>query len=280
MGNNSILSNPARKATIASVRMLLSADLKKISIFLLVEGVSDLNFFRGRLDKNVQMMESFNGIIGLKEIVEHFQNNRVIGICDRDYDTSYSNPQIMFYDFCCLEMMLIFNDEAFKSVHNECYAGNMPPIELRNHILNQLLFVSSFRRINFLRGLSFNFQKISFSKALDKAKCEIVIDSIIEQLGNNMIAEYEYIINEVSQCCTNCIEYNELLHITNGHDFMNCMQAISDTNKPAGTKGRKSEIIFMMFRAAYRDADFRMSFLYSCIQDYEQKYSLSILLNA
>lgn len=98
-------------------------DISFIPTVIIVEGEDDISFFNGKLSSNVDIRESFSGKRGVLEIVSLFSDSRVIGVCDVDYDTGTPSPQILYYDYSCLEMMLISSDSAFTPFFHTYYRG-------------------------------------------------------------------------------------------------------------------------------------------------------------
>lgn len=111
---NSIRNNLSKSDIISTIRMSMAADIKNEMTFIIVEGYDDVAFMRNKIAENSTILESFSGKEGVREIVEFFNNINVIGICDRDYDYAYQNNMVFHYDFSCLEMMMIKNDNVFN----------------------------------------------------------------------------------------------------------------------------------------------------------------------
>lgn len=111
---DSVTSSLTKDEIIAEISLMSSADLNNKNFFVLVEGKDDMTFLNRKLASNVYLFESFSGKEGVKEIVKYFNKDNIIGICDKDYDDCAEN-HIFYYDYSCLEMMLISCDEAFES---------------------------------------------------------------------------------------------------------------------------------------------------------------------
>lgn len=122
MGKNSIQSNLTKDDLIAEIRLTLGADFKREHTVIIVEGEDDISFFNGKLSSNVDIRESFSGKRGVLEIVSLFSDSRVIGVCDVDYDTGTPSPQILYYDYSCLEMIDSHTTKAGLPVYLTRYA--------------------------------------------------------------------------------------------------------------------------------------------------------------
>uniref|UniRef100_UPI004056AB40 DUF4435 domain-containing protein n=1 Tax=Agathobacter sp. TaxID=2021311 RepID=UPI004056AB40 len=151
MGNNSIRSNLTKDYIISDLRLSLSDDIYREKVFVVVEGEDDIKFLKSYLNNETTVLyESYDGKNGVSEIVKNFfsTDKRVIGIRDRDYLIYEESPKIFFYDNCCLEMMIVENEEVFNSIYNEFYKGEMQPMELLNKMLTELKILSIIRMYN------------------------------------------------------------------------------------------------------------------------------------
>jgi hypothetical protein len=79
---------------------------------------------------------------------------------DRDYE-QITHLHIFCYDFSCLEMMLISNDNTFKQVYSEYYNDSYTFYELRGLILVHLKFLSLIRKHNEIRSLGIKIRGLS-----------------------------------------------------------------------------------------------------------------------
>mgnify|MGYP001328335572 FL=1 len=137
-----------RDATISEIILEKSADIKKEKAFIVLEGYDDIRCLKKIVTQNVVMILSFSGKDGVKEIVQHFGSDRVIGICDRDYEAVANTQEIFYYDFCCLEMMLISADAAFEAICSEYYNNAEDVLSMREAILRKLFILSNIRKAN------------------------------------------------------------------------------------------------------------------------------------
>ena len=167
MGKNSIQSNLTKDDLIAEIRLTLGADFKREHTVIIVEGEDDISFFNGKLSSNVDIRESFSGKRGVLEIVSLFSDSRVIGVCDVDYDTGTPSPQILYYDYSCLEMMLISSDSAFTPFFHTYYRGKTGFAEIRLKLLQELKWLSCYRKLNSIFGWGICFNGLSMKKAFE-----------------------------------------------------------------------------------------------------------------
>lgn len=244
-----------------------------------MEGEDDLKLLRKFFGENVILYESYCGKNGVKEIINHpiIDDFRIIGIRDKDYLIDNIHNRILFYDFCCLEMMLISVDEVFKSIYHEFYYGNMNVRELKEKILNKLIILSHLRKENELndykilfKGLSLvnysndnsylNYNKLADDLKERSSSCNICIKELIE----NMESEF-----------TKPFTLTQLLDVTNGHDFITIFKNECNQNNRSGVKENK---IASSMRTSYTGENFKCTNLYKNLYIYAEENSLDIFL--
>lgn len=279
MGTNSIRAGICKESIISEINLLLGEDIEQRKVFLIVEGIDDINLLRKLVNKNVTILESFSGKSGIKEIIEeHFNNNnRVIGIRDRDYEVKKVHDQIFYYDFCCMEMMLVNHDEVFSNLVYEYYDSQFKLNDFRLAILKQLKFVSLLRKYNEVYGWGIKIKGISLHKLLNKRRKEIPITDTIKRI--NKISsdffelnkdKYNFLINQYDFE----LSYNELLFITQGHDFLCIFSEYCKKSKGAAISDKN---IGKTLRCNFRGTDFKTTCLYSDIHEFEKNNSLKIV---
>ncbi|WP_342419635.1 hypothetical protein [Paenibacillus sp. FSL H8-0168] len=277
--SNSVRDNMSKEDIVSEIKLSIGADIKKEYTYLLVEGSDDIKFWRGITSEKVLIFESFSGKNGIKEIVEEFfdTNPQVIGIRDKDYESKVIHNRIYYYDYCCMEMMFICSTDAFNSIYTEYYDGEIPVNELKEKILHQLKILSHIRKLNETKDWGIKINGISINSAFNRETKELVIDTIITKL-NEMNRNFFIHKPEERQCLDDLLmnesTTNELLNITQGHDFLKlfstyCMKdqgnSISDINISAS------------LRCSYRKSDFEKSLLYFKLVEHEERYKLKIV---
>lgn len=265
MGTNSIINNLDKDSMISTIKLLLSDDIDKKHIFIVVEGDDDVKFLKRFLNNNVKIVESYSGKAGVEEIVnsEFIDSDRVIGIRDRDYYQGSISRKIFFYDRCCLEIMMAEFDEVFEGIYHEFYYGKMEPQVLKKHILYELNIVSQLRKYNEENNIEINFKGIPFdnivcnnfkidkNKFIDKIK-DLNSGREIDYIGITDKSESEVSIN--------------LLDITNGHDFIRLFKTICDmSNKGKKVKDRE---ISTALRTSFSGDFLKKTNLYKDIKGY------------
>lgn len=273
MGTNSIIDNLDKKTMISTIKLLLSNDIDKKDIFIVVEGDDDVKFIKKFLNNTVKIVKSYSGKAGVEEIVNSkvIDSDRVIGIRDRDYYQGSVSEKIFFYDRCCLEMMMAEFDEVFEGIYHEFYNGEMKPQMLKKHILDELNIVSQLRKYNEINYKGINFEGISFRNIVDD-DYKIVEDKfieIIEKLNSGKGFDFIDIIK-----VTRGNDVSDLLDITNGHDFIILFKTICDIiNNRKSVKNRKIKLvkdreISSVLRASFSGDYLKKTNLYKDIKGY------------
>lgn len=280
MGHNSIRSNLSKEDIIAEIRLTLSADFKHEKCIVIVEGEDDILFFNGKLQRDVDLRESFSGKCGVNEIVNFFSDERVIGICDIDYDTPNLCPQIFYYDYSCLEMMLISNDSAFSSFCYTYYRGSETPQEVRFHLLSNLKWLSLYRKLNSEHNWAINFKGLSVNKAFDDSTQNLNISNLLSQINKlnpGVISDNRAKIDQLSSACREEYDQEQFLYITQGHDFLNYYQALCESVRQFKGKSPSTTELFRALACSYHREAFMDSKLYKELTEYQITYSLEIL---
>ena len=280
MGANSIHSNLSKDDIIADIRLTLSADFKHEKTVIVVEGEDDIVFFNGKLHPDVDIHESFSGKQGVKEIVTFFSDDRVIGICDTDYDQPSQCPQLLYYDFSCLEMMLISKDSVFRPFFYTYYHGKFSPDEVRLQLLFDLRWLSYCRKLSAERDWYIKFNGISITAAFKQETKMLDIPILISQLSriNPGFIENRERLQAISVECRKDCPIEQCFLITQGHDFLHYFQAFCEAVHHTKRKLPGVSELFRSLVCAYRKEDFMDSTLYRSLCEYETTYGLTILL--
>lgn len=261
---NSIRTNLTKKDIISEIKLSMSADyLETNKVFLLVEGNSDVLFWNKFLNEHVDILESFSGKQGVREIIEYFikdsSYDKVFGICDRDYDSTYRNEHIFYYDYSTLEIMIVHNDNVFKNITMEYYRGDKSFEGLRIHILKELSWLSAFRKYSFDENLDINFNGLSIAEVLKNGV--FIKEKALEKLNcinRKDLSAY----NELLQVEIDNID--DLYNVTQGHDFIKAFQKLCQDNN---NKTPNVELMEGIFRCNFRMQDLMQTKLYSDINE-------------
>lgn len=273
MATNSILCNLNSEDMISTIKLEMGADINREKVFVVVEGVDDEKFFKYFLKQNVSICESYSGKKGIKEILEHFPNiKNIIGIRDRDYENKKLDKRILFYDFCNIEMMLINNDETFERVFCEYYNGENEMIALRNFILNNLIMISNLRKINEEKMKMWKFNGVNYIICINEDNTLDNEKILLELLRINPTYSKEDFLEELE--VKDSYTYNELLQITNGHDFVSLFWIYC---KKSGTRNLSIKSLTESIRCAFGRKNFEETQLYNDLLKYQNVNRLKII---
>ena len=267
--NNSIREVLNKDDIISSIKLLRNS-----KFILIVEGQDDILFFKKFIENNqVEIYESFSGKIGVFEIInsKDLKDHNLIGVVDKDYSQE-NNKNIYYYDHSCLEMMLFKEKEIFLKICTEHYKekNNIPSDELYLHIFEILFYFSILRKINFEKKYELNLKMISLNKYFDQENNIFDYKEIFKILKKNT-SDKKINISKIEKDIFNQkikdFSIENFLDITNGHDFMRCLQIFCNLS---GTKrGITEEQISSELRIAYSSENFKKTELY---QEVNKKY--------
>lgn len=275
MVSNSIRSNIDKESILSEIKLTLSNDFIHEKVVIVVEGNDDYRFFKGGITDNVEIVESFSGKHGVMEIISEVNDNRVIGIRDKDFDQPIENNRLFYYDYSCLEVMLVMNDATWKAVYDEFYDGKLSESELREKIFNDLKWLTLFRKLDCDNEWGVRFNGYSIENAYNKnSEC---FDS---ELGFSVLAKINSDKSEEELKQHNVdvkgeisfIKNDDLPDFTQGHDCINYYKCICDRGK-----GINIKTIEHSLRSAYRMDDFIKSKLYRKMVDFSELNYKNIL---
>lgn len=280
MGKNSIKESLTKEDIIADIRMTLAADFNRVKSVVIVEGDDDITFFNGKLSSNVDLYESYSGKKGVEEIVDTFPDERVVCICDRDYGPVSNNPRIFYYDYCCLEMMLIANNDSFRNYCYGYYRGKKDPLRLRTELLEDLAVLSLYRKLNEQNNWGINFRGLNFSQGFDEINCKISIPSIVAQIKKINTSNSEQIRIQLSSIGSEkqlLSSESDYLLITQGHDFINSLHQICLHSTPRKNGSPPAREMYRSLVCSYRIDDLHRTIFYSQISAYQDSTSRKII---
>lgn len=276
MENNSIKDNLSKEDMISDILLCLGADIYRESIYLIVEGGDDIRFLQSFLADNVYIYESYDGKSGVEYIAgrRFANNNRVIGIRDRDYQIAPISNKIFYYDYGCMEMMIIKNNDVFQNLCAEYYSGEKNFLQLRMDILKELKYLSVIRMYNekdewrkTIRGISIN---LAWNSGDEKIDNQIILNKI-NQVNNGFFKDD--ILQKIEKEYKTEWREEEFFYYTQGHDFFMLFAAICNQYR---TKGINHTEMEASSRCIFRKSDFLNADLYNKLNTYENLHHLKI----
>lgn len=270
---NSIKDNLDRNTTVSEIILMLGAGIENVC--LVVEGADDIKLFAPLLANNVTLFESFCGKNGVDEVVSDFfsDEKRVIGIRDRDYQELPSSEKVLFCDYCCAEMMITSIRSCFCRFISNYDVKNSPENILQD-ILKKLEFLSKMRLLNEVNMLRLGFDRIRPGKLYNE-DTHVMDRNVMCEIAhiNNMSELPAQWINQVNNLpIGNATE--DLLMITNGHDFINLICNLYNR------KGRIETGIAGMedaLRSSFGMYEFSQTELYHNLIEYQERTRIVII---
>lgn len=263
---NSIRENLDKGDIISEISLTIDYPNGKDIKCVVVEGIDDIRALRKFFLSDVLLFESFSGKDGLCEIVDYFNNVRVIGIYDKDYEKDNRNGDKKFpYDYCNLEMMILSFDEVIDNLLCESKIYNIESSSVfRNKILDMLRPISLIRRHNYINGSNLKMDSLISNDIINYNK--IIIDKLIMKINErNSSKDTSWLSTVINSSCE-----ENLLTITNGHDATNLISHYLKVNH--------NNIQFGM-RCSFNLNLFKKTLLYSQIVEYENKNSIRFLVS-
>ena len=266
---NSIVDNITREDIISEIQLLLNADIAHKKVVILVEGLDDIKFIRGmcfNID-NILVIQSYSGKLGVIDIMQNYTSEkRVISILDKDYCNKQGGEKIFYYDYCCLEMMLISSEDSFENIFKEyIYLESLSSIEFKEYLLNQLKCFSLLRKINEEENLGIEFYRISINDLYKNNKINIEdFKDQVNKRNKEILINNKDIETRLDNEYQKKMDMVQLLEITNGHDFCEMFASVSRLHK---RRGVSKNIIESTLRCSYRDSDFYKTKLFKELRD-------------
>lgn len=264
---NSIKDCLTPEDTISEIKLIQSGNKKCACV--VVEGESDMAVLHYLLNNAVNIFQSYGGKREVDRIVNFFNCPNILGIRDRDYAISEPAWNIFFYDFCCLEMMIVSSDNCFgKMASVFCRSENLH--SLRASCLNKLCFLSNLRKLNEINHWNLNLSKISPGKYEPE---DDPLDALITEIKarNQEISDLDGKIRKARTICTR--RQQDQLNITNGHDFISVFWFLAQSH---GTNCSINDITRSLY-TSYEKSEFKHSILYSKLHAYQTYHNLIIV---
>lgn len=182
--------------------------------------------------------------------------------------------------YSCLEMMLISSNSAFIPFLHVYYRDNADFAKIRFKSLQELKWISCYRRLNSIFSWGISFNGLSMAKAFDPKTHGINIPEIVSQinaLNPRLSAHIPCQVEKVYIEYSKESNLSELLSITQGHDFLNYFHELCLTTWPSNRKFPSNRELSRSLLASFRQDDFKETILYQQLSDYQDKYHFTIL---
>lgn len=263
------------------IRLLLSVPQNQTKAIIIFEGQDDIKLFMKLINlNNTYLFESYGGKQSIKDIITNrfLNENRVIGIADRDYETQEID-RLFFCDHCNAEMMIIGNKDFFEYTLFIITNQFLDSEVLRNIVLKKLIFISVIRKLNDKNDWGLTFQNISINGILQKTEYHQLTQTIHVINNKNKSNPIDEKRNKEIKTQIMSLSENDLLELTNGHDFCKALIRELKFKFPKSKKitSISSDELEDYLRTGYQKEHFTNTILYQKIREYQDKYKLNIV---
>ena len=250
---------------------------------IVVEGITDYKFWRKFIDKdNVEILKIYTGKSKVAKIIEKIKNEKILGIQDRDYYEGEEPDRIFFYDYNCLEIMLIDSEKVFNSLYDEYYLGNKKREDLKMDIFEQLKYISIIRKHNYKRNWELKLKNvISECYVKNCINIDKLIDEIDKRNKEKNINEKKHIFdNDFSKIW----DKTQYLTLTRGHDYIKLLSMVCNKDRKnlnaQSNKLRKNKAdeIESAARTSFDLNELKKTKIFSSLSKYEENYNLTIFI--
>ncbi len=277
---DSIRTSLSKESMLAEIRMQLSAPQNENKTFVILEGIDDITMFDSLLSPTGCILyESYGGKTALnKTVSEAFNDKRIIGIRDIDYDIPLECERIFYCDHCNAEMMMIANDSFFISIMRKLIKRKENFLQLRLDVLDCLKYFSFTREQNDTNHWGVNLSSTSVEYLISKND-PIKINDIINHVN---IKSNVKIDNQKKIAICEAVDNNKktLLDYTNGHDFCSILKCMikNKYGLQNTTLTKISDQDFKNFLSiGYTFDYFTKTVLFDKLKEYQETNSLHIV---
>ena len=271
---NSIRDNLDKTDTISEIKLLIGS--RQDIVCVLVEGKKDNKVLRFLLSKKVVLIESFGGKRGIIEILRDYYSNekRVIGIRDCDYCDRNNDYNCFYYDFSCLEMMIVSIKSCYYRVFSFFVDSNESDADsFLFDCFNHLRIISKVRQLNEIFHWKMNLTKVNISSLCDE-DTSTMNQNIINQVNRcNPDNKIDSIRLNMLKSYPDYSKRNDFLNAINGHDFIKYFNWYC---RMGGNNISIKEIEDSLY-CAFGPNEFKETSLYTSILEYQKENGLEIV---
>jgi len=203
--------------------------------FLLVEGSSDVTFFKCRMNINIEYIIPTFGWQNLTNAMSLLQADgfqKILGVIDLDYRGIINYPNlpknIVITDDHDIETMMLNSPAFTKVIKSKSSSGKIKTypngIEgVRNKILQLGIPIGSLRFYSALKGGEYSFDKMNFDKFIDRKSLLFLSDKFVSHMqgihqNNSSISTS--ILSIAMDKANNITLFSDSFRLCSGHDLM------------------------------------------------------------
>jgi len=274
------------------LRLSKNHPLMREKIFVLLEGNTDVKFFRNIFNITTTNINRINGkekIIKALEILQNEEFTKIIGIKDADFDhlenITYNNINIFLTDYADIEIHMI-ESSAFQSLINEfssenCYEEFLSV--LKEKIYDKALLIGYLRWFNerYFKDKNryiLRFEGLNYNSFIEVSDCDFSINEenlLLEIISHSKCQlrreELEEEVNYLKSISDNHLQ------ICNGHDIAKILAYLFNHKNNSEKTNIKQDRIEEALRLSYDISDFQQTNLYNDLSAWEKQYNIKIL---
>lgn len=276
---NNLKPDNLKPERIANRIRLLRTQSQYTGSFLITEGDTDARVWKNLIDSTkcrVEIAHNKDKAIKVLDILERDNFGGALAIVDADFwildGTIISNPNLLLTDTHDLETMLL-KSPALEKVLSE--HGSEDKIKLFAKDIRQTLLESA-KVIGYLRwvSLKFNyglkFEDLAFKKFINEKTLAINESDLITTVKNNsqqLGLDEKEIRAKMDSLKTNV---QDMWYVCCGHDLISILSiALCKSLGTCNSKQVEPDVLEKDLRLAYESSHFRLTQLYTAIQDWE-----------
>lgn len=283
---SSIVSAITHATVIATVSMNEAAT-PNLNSYIICEGTGDVALLKRFKAGNVIFIPAGNKIEAkTSKVTIDTLTSKAIYIYDKDYDSDILSNNEFLYDYCNLEMMLVFGNDSINTTFPT--ALSITPlnfISLRDEALRRIKIVSLYRKHESGTTLAFKCDEYIMNHEIDCLGTDAVFEN---NWKSELIIKCPRASTIISDLNMDVVSFpdSDLKEITRGHDFFlvfyyllkNYALSIpgySGRIKTSGDAYWRAESLQKLLMKEYSEKDFKSTSLYQNIYTYQSFSGLS-----
>lgn len=264
---------------INSIRLELRHPNGKNTIWILVEGQSDIKIFKKLFTaSNISVEQVHGGVECLRKAVGCLANetDRVIGIRDADFlhirRKKETVKNLFLSDYHDIEMMMVHSDQSYRAIFAEyCHKELHVCFDMRRKFLNSIKFLGGVRLYNDINNHELNFKGLSINCFYD---CEsLSLDRNICTTNINQRSPHRKQDIDIRTIDNLIKGIDDLYNLCCGHDLMKVMAYYISSKQ---NRGINVEDLASCFRTSYSIDEFIKTKLFSSLSRWERRSGYSL----
>lgn len=243
--------------------------------FVLVEGISDVRFYKKFFNHSTTTVEFISGgVARLEQCVQELSSEfpLVIGIRDADFirlnGISYNKRNMFLTDCHDMEMTILNHPKTLSAILHEYLEQSYQHLEFRDSIMQMILPLSCLKWLNIKDSLELPCAGVGFIDLLlwDNSSVNITefLSRVLPKKNSHISLSKEDLLAKIQEAKDS---KPDLLQVTNGHDMLAAFAEYF--RKHEERKGISKERLEEACRIAFDDSAFKETGLYEELQAWQ-----------